>query len=74
MGHRFALGEPFPHKLVDPRVEDVNKALDVLPVFLDYVLTQAENIKGHGKLAAGSAERGAAPHSLSARFAGVGSF
>jgi len=46
-GPQLAEGELCAHELVDPYVEDVDKALDLVPVFLDDVLTQMENVKGH---------------------------
>ena len=46
-GPQLALGEPFVDESVDPRIKNMNKALDVVLVFPDDVITQAENIKGH---------------------------
>ena len=47
-GPQLAFGELCAYELVDPYVEDVDKALDIVPVFLDDVLTQMENVKGIG--------------------------
>jgi hypothetical protein len=44
---QLAFSEPRAYEFVDPRIEDVDKALDVIPVFLDHVLAKAENVKGH---------------------------
>jgi hypothetical protein len=46
-GPQFALGEPLTHKLVDPGVENVNKALDIIPGFPDNVFAKAEYVEGH---------------------------
>ena len=46
-GPQLALGEPRTHELVDPRIENVDKALDVVPIFLDDVLPKTENIERH---------------------------
>ena len=47
-GPQLAEGELCAHELVDRLVEDVDKTLDIIPVFLDDVLTRMENIKGIG--------------------------
>jgi hypothetical protein len=50
LGPQLTFGEPFTHKRVDPRIENMHKALDIVPVLLDDVLTQMENVKGHRRV------------------------
>jgi hypothetical protein len=45
---QFAFGEAIAHEHVDPRIENMDKALDIVPVFLDDVLPQPKNVKWHG--------------------------
>jgi len=47
LGPELTFGEPLTHKRVDRGIENVHKALDIVPVFPDDVLTQMENVKGH---------------------------